>query len=142
VVFCNTSEGFAEKLGIIAAMNRKILAVGNCTFDHVSLTRLLREKIRAEVVAVHSHKQAVDALRDDQFAVVLVNRKLHADHSDGIDLIRQIKSDSQLAATPVILLSNYRESQQQAVEAGAEPGFGKDDLYRPEVWERLRAFLA
>lgn len=122
-------------------MKPKILSIGNCAFDHAWLSRLVREKFRADVVAAHSHKQAFEALRGDTFAVVLVNRKLYADHADGIDLIRQIKSDTQLASTPVILLSNYRESQQQAVAAGAEPGFGKEDLYRPETWDKLRAFL-
>ena len=38
-----------------------------------------------------------------------------------------------LAATPVMLVTNYPEHQQAAVEAGAEPGFGKDVLRSAET---------
>jgi CheY-like chemotaxis protein len=122
-------------------MSRKILTVGHCAIDQASLCRVLRERLHVEVVAAHSDQQAVDALRKDKFAVVLVNRKFHADQGDGIDLIRQIKSDTALAGTPVMLLSNHREYQELAVAAGAEPGFGKADLHRPEISEKLRGFL-
>jgi two-component system chemotaxis response regulator CheY len=72
----------------------------------------------------------------------MINRKLDADYSDGIEIIRQIKADPQLAATPCMLVTNYPEHQEVAVAAGAEPGFGKLGYNRPETRERLARFLA
>ncbi len=40
-----------------------------------------------------------------------------------------------------MLLSNFPQYQEAAVAAGAEPGFGKAELDRPETLERLRRFL-
>ena len=80
-------------------------------------------------------------LRGDEYDLVLVNRKLAADSSDGVDLLKRVKSDPQLADRPVMLLSNFPEAQEAAVKAGAEPGFGKAQLDRPETVEKLARFL-
>jgi CheY-like chemotaxis protein len=73
---------------------------------------------------------------------VLVNRKLDADSSDGIDVLRAIKEDAALAALPVMLVSNYPDAQQEAQAAGAVPGFGKAQVSSPETLELLRTYLA
>jgi len=39
------------------------------------------------------------------------------------------------------LVSNYTDAQAQAVQAGAEPGFGKSSLGQPQMLDRVRAFL-
>jgi hypothetical protein len=41
-----------------------------------------------------------------------------------------------------MLVSNYAEWQQRAVELGALPGFGKAELNRPETRAKLEAVLA
>jgi hypothetical protein len=41
-----------------------------------------------------------------------------------------------------MLVSNYDDAQEEAIAAGAAPGFGKSALYGPLVVERVRAFLA
>jgi hypothetical protein len=43
---------------------------------------------------------------------------------------------------PAMLVSNYEDAQQEAVAAGAVPGFGKSALYGPLVAERVRSYLA
>ena len=80
-------------------------------------------------------------LRGDRYDLVLVNRKLADDSSDGVDLVKQVKTDPQLADTPVMLVSNFPEAQEAAVTAGAEPGFGKAQLDRPDTVEKLARFL-
>ena len=82
------------------------------------------------------------ALGQEKFALVMVNRKLDADYSDGLEIIRKIKADPKLAATPCMLVTNYAEHQQAAVAAGAEPGFGKLAYDRPETREQLARFLS
>ncbi len=71
----------------------------------------------------------------------MVNRKLDIDYTDGLEIIRQIKADPQLAAVPCMLVTNYAEHQQAAVAAGAEPGFGKLELGSPETRAKLARFL-
>ena len=74
---------------------------------------------------------SLEALRADGFDLVLVNRKLDRDYSDGIEVIRAIKADSQLAHLPAMLVTNYPEHQDAAVAIGAERGFGKLEYRKP-----------
>ena len=122
-------------------MARSVLNVGNCQFDHGKIEQLISTNFGAEVVAAALQDEALTMLRADRFGLVLVNRKLIADSSKGVELIQRIKADQRLAHTPVMLLSNYPEAQQEAVAAGAEPGFGKAELDRRETIEKLARFL-
>jgi CheY-like chemotaxis protein len=81
-------------------------------------------------------------LGERKFDLVLVNRLLDRDGSQGLDIIRKIKSHPDLSVVPVMMLTDYPEHQQRAVEAGAEPGFGKSELHSPETLDKLRRFLA
>jgi CheY-like chemotaxis protein len=84
---------------------------------------------------------AIAHLKNSQFDLVLVNRKLDADYSDGIEIIRQIKSDPNIAEVPVMLVTNYPEHQETAIAAGAIRGFGKLEYDRPETRQRLAEVL-
>jgi two-component system chemotaxis response regulator CheY len=123
-------------------MSKRVLSVGQCGVDHAALSNMLERTFGAEVVPADSADEALAALGEGKFDLVMVNRKLDADYSDGIEIIRQIKADPQLSATPCMLVTNYPEHQQAAIAAGAEPGFGKLAYNRPETRERLAKFLA
>ncbi|GAG36842.1 unnamed protein product, partial [marine sediment metagenome] len=73
--------------------------------------------------------------------LVLVNRIIDRDGSEGIILIQQIKQDKQLLHIPVMMVSNYPEAQSEAVTAGAVRGFGKAELSKSETLEQLEQFL-
>lgn len=122
-------------------MTKRVLGVGNCSFDHGTIEELISANFDAEIVAASLQDKALEMLRAGRFDLALVNRKLIADSSEGVKLIEQIKADPQLADTPVMLLSNCAEAQRAAVAAGAEPGFGKAELDRPETVEKLARFL-
>jgi CheY-like chemotaxis protein len=93
------------------------------------------------VLHTHGPAAALAELRKGGIDLVLVNRKLDRDSSDGIDIIKQIKADAQLAATPCMLITNFADHQTLAVQAGAEMGFGKRELDEPKTRARLRAIL-
>ena len=95
----------------------------------------------ADILEANTSDETLSLMRQQPFDLVLINRKLDRDYSDGIEIIRQIKSDEALSSTPVMLLSNYAEYQQEAVKAGAEPGFGKGQLGDAEAIDALRRFL-
>ena len=108
--------------------NKNVLDVGNCGFDHANLRAFLARHFDVELTQAHSVDDAKRLLNEKAFDLVLVNRKFDCDGGDGIELIREIKSDPNLATTPVLLLSNYPKYQELAIAAGAEPGFGKAEL--------------
>jgi len=121
-------------------MNKRILSIGQCGADHYGISTFLRSHFGADVEAAHSAKQALTALKNGRYDLVLVNRLLDRDGKPGVDIIRQIKADADLKAMPVMLVSNYDHAQQEATAAGAPPGFGKAQLDETAT-ERLRAAL-
>jgi len=125
----------------LSLMGKKVLSIGNCRYDHGRLASLLSEHFQAEVVYARQTDEALEKLRAERFDLVLVNRIFHRSGQEGLEVIRRLKAEPDLAATPVMLLSNYPEFQQQAVAAGAEPGFGKEEYDSPTVIEELRRFL-
>lgn len=120
---------------------KRVLNVGQCGMDHASIQRTIEGHFDAEVIAAHGSHDALEQLRSAAFDLVLVNRVLDADGSDGVEIIEQMKADEALSAIPVMLVTNYLEHQERAVEAGAEPGFGKMQLGSDETRQRLQAFL-
>lgn len=127
----------------LAAINVKktALSVGNCGWDESSLRRVVAGRFGAELEAVDTAEEALAALRRKRYDLVLVNRVFDLDGDSGLALIERIKRDAELAATPVMLISNYPEYQSQAEKLGAAPGVGKSNLSSPEGLERLGAFL-
>jgi len=123
-------------------MNKRVLSVGQCGPDHSAISRMLARRFGVEVVAADKANDALATLRGGPIDLVLVNRKLDCDYTDGLEIIRQIKTDAMLKDVPCMLISNYTEHQETAVEAGAEYGFGKAELEKPETQARLKQILA
>ncbi|MGL4464568.1 MAG: response regulator [Planctomycetia bacterium] len=122
-------------------MAKRVLSIGQCVPDHTSLERLLTTRFQAEVVAAALPDEALLQLRSKPFDLVLVNRKLDADYSDGLEIIKRIKADPDLKSAPCMLVTNYPEYHEQATAVGAEVGFGKAELNTPETEEKLRKHL-
>ncbi|HUY89277.1 MAG TPA: response regulator [Pirellulales bacterium] len=122
-------------------MPKRVLDVGQCAPDHAAIRRLVAGTFDAEVVQADRLDDALAALRQETFDLVLINRKLDIDYSDGIEILRAIKTDPAISSMPVMLVTNYPEYQQAAIAAGGEPGFGKAELERAETREKLGRFL-
>jgi two-component system chemotaxis response regulator CheY len=121
---------------------KRVLSVGQCGADHYGISSTLRQAFGADVEQASTLDEAIEAMRQEPFDLVLVNRIFDADGDSGVELIRRVKADEALRAVPVLLVSNYADAQREAQEAGAEPGFGKSSLGRPEMLDRVRPFLA
>lgn len=122
-------------------MAKRVLNVGQCGPDHASISQMLNEHFDVEIVRTHLAADTLEALKDRSFDLVLVNRKLDQDYSDGMLIIQQILSDEEMSQTPVMLVSNYPEYQQQAVSIGAAYGFGKAELRDQATIDRIREIL-
>ncbi len=122
-------------------MPKYVLDVGNCPPDHAAIRRVIDRNFDAVVLQAHVASDALATLERHRVDLVLVNRKLDQDYSDGLDVIAQIKSHPKFAEIPVMLVTNYEEHQQRAIQAGAEQGFGKLSLSNDETIDNLRRFL-
>lgn len=120
---------------------RRVLDVGQCSRDHGAIRRLLASNFGCAVDRANTADDALRMVCEGGYALVLVNRILDADGSEGLDLIRRLTSDARTRDVPVMLVSNYAEAQAAAVQAGARRGFGKAELDAPETIERIRAVL-
>lgn len=122
--------------------SRRILNVGQCGFDHSNISRYLSRGFDAEVARADDFEEAVTKLRNGgHFDLVLVNRVTDSDGSMGLDLIRTLKADAELAKVPVMLVSNYEDAQEAAIGLGAVPGFGKADVGGPKADAILKGVL-
>jgi len=122
-------------------MSKLVIDVGQCAPDHAAIRRMLDSHFDVRIVQTHGMDDTLAALAREPAELVLVNRKLDRDYSDGTDIIRRIKSDDSVSSAPVMLVSNCPEHQRSAVQLGAEPGFGKAELDTDLTHAKLKALL-
>ena len=118
---------------------KRILDVGQCPRDRGLIERfLLSFNERLQISHVDCITEALKSLKENKFDLVLVNRKIDCDYSDGIELVRLIQEFPEQQRPPVMLVSNYPDAQAVAVNHGAVPGFGKNF----DISSQTRDFLS
>ena len=122
-------------------MTKTLLDCGNCGPDFDSIRQMAVTNFGATVLQSHGAEDTLDLLRNSKIDLVTVNRKLDRDYSDGLEVIRAIKSDPVVANVPVMLVTNYEEHQQAAMEAGCVRGFGKLALSDAPTIQLLSPYL-
>lgn len=125
-----------------AEMTKVLLDCGNCGPDYDAIRRMAEQQFGAQVRQSHAAEDTLRILRGGGIDLVTVNRKLDCDYSDGMEVIKAIKADPELAAIPVMLVTNYPEHQEEAVSQGCVLGFGKLALREADTHDRLRPYLA
>lgn len=121
--------------------SKTVLSIGQCRPDNAAITHFLTSNFDVEVLATDLAEDSLTALQTNSVDLILINRKLDTDYSDGMEIMKLIKSNPQTEQIPVMLISNFPESQEQAVEAGATYGFGKTELSSPKTVERVKDAL-
>ncbi len=119
-------------------MAKRVLSIGNCGYDHGNLSSALGKHFDVELISAESVKEATAAVARDQFDLIVVNRLFDSTGESGIELIRKFKETVQ---SPMMLISNYPEYQQQAMDAGAVPGFGKTQVGKAELVKVVEEYL-
>ena len=122
-------------------MPKRVLSVGQCGPDQASIAGFIQSRFDAVVDGADRCADAATKLRGGDYALVLVNRKLDVDYSDGLDVIKQLKADAATADVPAMLVTNYADHQDAAEAAGAERGFGKLELDDEGAGACLTPFL-
>jgi len=118
-----------------------VLDVGQCNADHHNISAMLQEAFDAQIIRAHTAADAMAAAREHRLDLVLVNRILDADHTEGLKVIHGLKTDDATRTLPVMLVSNYADAQEQAMGLGAVRGFGKAALSKPETVNLLANYL-
>ena len=88
-----------------------------------------------------SFDDAIQKSLDQQFDLIMINRLMDLDRSEGMAILHELKSNPQTENTPAMIISDYQDAQEAAVAAGASPGFGKARLDTPQTFELLSNFL-
>ncbi|MGI9427357.1 MAG: response regulator [Bythopirellula sp.] len=122
-------------------MPKRVLDVGNCGPDLAAITSFLTSNFECLVEQAHGPEDTLAKLRAGSYDLVTINRKLDRDYSDGVEILKAIKSDNELSSVPVMLVTNLPEHQDLAVSHGALRGFGKLEYELPETREKLQAVL-
>jgi CheY-like chemotaxis protein len=103
---------------MIAELKRILLAEDNANDVELTLSALRENKVLNEVVVVRDGADALDYLYKREgykhrggANPVLVLLDLKMPKVDGIEVLRQVKSDPQLKSIPVVVLTSSREEQ-------------------------------
>lgn len=120
---------------------KNVLDVGNCSFDHQNLQRVLSEHWKVELKRTTTLNEAIRELDSCSYDLVVVNRILEGDGASGMDLVKHVVQNPTSKGLPIVLLTNYPEVQEEALREGASASFGKRDLRSDEVRLALDSFL-
>jgi response regulator RpfG family c-di-GMP phosphodiesterase len=120
---------------------KTVLSVGQCGPDHASISNFLNRHFDVRILTADLPEDTLQTLRAKPVDLVLINRKLDTDYSEGMDILRALKSDPDLSSIPAMIVSNFEESQQAAVAAGAQYGIGKSELSTEAAREKVAVFL-
>jgi hypothetical protein len=117
-------------------MPRRVVLVGHCSLDGPRL----QEEIRAmpeepEVLRVND-KAKLEAVCEEGENLLLVNREPVGFDEEGIDIVRHVHE--RYPGQNVMLVSDFSDAQEEAVEAGAMQGFGKRDMGTPKLAKAVR----
>ena len=120
---------------------QKLLIVGQCDFDYQRISFVLSKIFELEIYRADSFDDAIQSALEQPYALILINRIMDLDRSEGIAILHELKSIPQTENIPVMIISDYQETQDSAVAAGASPGFGKAALDTEQTFELLSNYL-
>jgi len=116
-------------------MGKRILLVGHCNIDGPRLQEVISSEIPGSQVERVNSDADLDRTVGEGADLLLVNREPVGFDESGLDLIRKVCGQN--PGTKVMLVSDYPEAQDEAVGAGALPGFGKSQIGSPELVETV-----
>ena len=115
---CKSKPVLAEGMSAEASTRRVLLVDDSSTAREIGRSAL--EAAGFEVVAARSGGQALDCVRDMNFAAALIDSDMPG--MDGLELARRLRADVSLSNLPIVMLSSRRtpEHRQAARMAGVD----------------------
>lgn len=119
----------------------RLLDVGNCNPDHYQILMMLERHFDVAVDRVMFVDDALEKMRASRYDLVLFNRLVFEDSSEGLELVRRARSAGMEPLPPMMMVSNLPEAQDAAAAEGAVRGFGKAKVHDAGTVELLGRFL-
>jgi DNA-binding NarL/FixJ family response regulator len=115
----------------------RAVLVGHCLPDRFMLKSTVEQALPEVKIEAANDESALETSATAD-ALLLVNRVLDGDFDseDGVALIRRMAQQDQAPA--MLLVTNRSDAQEEAAQAGAAPGFGKDEVGQEQTLKRLR----
>ena len=123
-------------------MPKKVALVGHCGPDASYLRLAVARAVKDAQVVFADDQHTLNKLLDNGGVdLILFNRQLDYgfETDEGVELIKRLRAKH--PALKAMLVSNYPEAQQAAVQVGAVEGFGKREIGSPKVSELIRTAL-
>jgi CheY-like chemotaxis protein len=122
-------------------MPKKVALVGHCGPDSSYLRMAVTRAVKDVQVVFADDQHTLNKLIESGLDLVLLNRQLDYgfETDEGVELIKRLREKN--PSLKAMLVSNYPEAQQAAVQAGAVQGFGKREIGSPKVSELIRSAL-
>ena len=120
---------------------KNVLIIGHCDLDNPQITSLIEKAFSAKATRLKMSKDAVGYLEKQDYDLVIINRIGAFDQESGLELIKAIKLDGRFKM-PLMMVTNYKDQMDNAVEKGAVPGYGKDKLHDKDTIELLSKYLS
>lgn len=114
------------------------ILIGHCGADRHLLKNAINRAVPGSTIEFAAD-HATLRQHLDSAPILLINRVLDGgfETDSGVELISTLAKSEPKAR--MLLISNHDDAQQQAVAAGALPGFGKRDVNSPRTAELLRS---
>ncbi|MBT3878728.1 MAG: response regulator transcription factor [Candidatus Scalindua sp.] len=119
---------------------KNALIVGHCDLDNPQITSLIEKNFSVKVTRVKLFMNTVECLEKQNYDLVIINRIGAFDQESAMELIKKIKQDERFNV-PLMMVTNYKDQMDMAVEIGAVPGYGKDKLHDKETIELLSKYF-
>lgn len=118
---------------------KKVLSIGQCSFDNHSISSLFKQ-IGYTVVTASNKHQAISLIQANDLSLILINRIFDATGESGLDFIKEELQGKSII--PYMLVSNYPDAQSKAVELGAQEGFGKSIVTSPRAVDIVKKAIS
>lgn len=122
-------------------MSKKVVLVGHCGPDSAYLRLAVSRALKNADISSADDEGELNQKIADGADLLLFNRTIDYgfNSEQGVELISQMRAKH--PNLKFMLISNYPEAQQAAVQAGALPGFGKREIGTPKVTQLLKDAL-
>ena len=120
-------------------MPHSVILVGHCGVDGPRLQREISARVPDTDVIRCNSTADLDRYCEACADLFLVNREPVGFDGEGLDLIRRIHDAN--PALKIMLVSDYPDAQEAAVQAGALPGFGKSEMGSETLTDTVRQAL-
>ena len=122
-------------------MSKTIVLVGHCGVDGPRIQSALCSSISdCDVLRINDPNELESACEQGADLLLINREPLGFEGIEGVELIRTLRE--RYPDTKAMIVTDFPEVQEEAVAAGATPGFGKRDIDSPKLEEAVRQALA